>query len=57
MFQETLIVWSESDSCDLALSFQEKSGCEEIWAKICEAQGRDPEVRIQVWPVYGHKIQ
>uniref|UniRef100_A0A1I7XKX4 SMK-1 domain-containing protein n=1 Tax=Heterorhabditis bacteriophora TaxID=37862 RepID=A0A1I7XKX4_HETBA len=39
---ETLIVWSESDTCDLALSFQEKSGCEEIWAKICEVQGRDP---------------
>ncbi|PIO72395.1 hypothetical protein TELCIR_05684 [Teladorsagia circumcincta] len=42
LFQETLIVWSESDTCDLALSFQEKSGCEEIWAKICEVQGRDP---------------
>uniref|UniRef100_A0A0K0DI64 SMK-1 domain-containing protein n=1 Tax=Angiostrongylus cantonensis TaxID=6313 RepID=A0A0K0DI64_ANGCA len=41
-FKETLIVWSESDTCDLALSFQEKSGCEEIWAKICEVQGRDP---------------
>ncbi|VDM61188.1 unnamed protein product [Angiostrongylus costaricensis] len=41
-FEETLIVWSESDTCDLALSFQEKSGCEEIWAKICEVQGRDP---------------
>ncbi|CAD6197065.1 unnamed protein product [Caenorhabditis auriculariae] len=40
--QETLIVWSESDTCDLALSFQDKSGCEEIWAKICEVQGRDP---------------
>ncbi|CAI4225101.1 unnamed protein product [Auanema sp. JU1783] len=40
--QETLIVWSESETCDLALSFQEKSGCEEIWAKICEVQGRDP---------------
>lgn len=35
-------MWSESDTCDLALSFQEKSGCEEIWAKICEVQGRDP---------------
>lgn len=27
---------------DLALSFQEKSGCEELWQKICEVQGRDP---------------
>ncbi|CAJ0573094.1 unnamed protein product, partial [Mesorhabditis spiculigera] len=41
--QETLIVWSESENCDLALSFQEKTGCEEIWAKICEVQGRDPD--------------
>ncbi|PIO58698.1 hypothetical protein TELCIR_19863 [Teladorsagia circumcincta] len=53
---ETLIVWSESDTCDLALSFQEKSGCEEIWAKICEKdkrlmkelfdQLRDPETTV-----------
>lgn len=35
-FQETLIVWSEDDSCDLALSFQEKLGCDEVWGKICE---------------------
>jgi len=33
--QETLIVWSESDNFDLALSFQEKAGCDEIWEKIC----------------------
>jgi protein phosphatase-4 regulatory subunit 3 len=34
--QETLIVWAESDTCDLALSFQAKAGCDEIWSKICE---------------------
>ena len=34
--QETLIVWSESENTDLALSFQEKAGCDEIWEKICE---------------------
>lgn len=34
-FQETLIVWSEADNYDLALSFQEKAGCDEIWEKIC----------------------
>jgi len=34
--QETLIVWSETESSDLALSFQEKAGCDEIWEKICE---------------------
>jgi protein phosphatase-4 regulatory subunit 3 len=39
--QGTLIVWSENDVCDLALSFQEKSGCAAIWDKICQIQGRD----------------
>lgn len=38
MFQETLIVWSEDDTCDLALSFQEKPGCDDIWQKICKVQ-------------------
>uniref|UniRef100_A0A915CWL2 Serine/threonine-protein phosphatase 4 regulatory subunit 3-like central domain-containing protein n=1 Tax=Ditylenchus dipsaci TaxID=166011 RepID=A0A915CWL2_9BILA len=41
--QGTLIVWSESDTCDLALSFQEKAGCTEIWDKICRIQGKDPD--------------
>lgn len=45
-FQETLIVWSEGDNYDLALSFQEKAGCDEIWTKICEVQGKDPSVDI-----------
>jgi len=44
--QETLIVWSEGDHYDLALSFQEKAGCDEIWAKICQVQGKDPSVDI-----------
>ncbi|XP_067901000.1 serine/threonine-protein phosphatase 4 regulatory subunit 3-B isoform X5 [Heterodontus francisci] len=34
--QDTLIVWSEADNYDLALSFQEKAGCDEIWEKICQ---------------------
>ena len=34
--QETLIVWSEGDNCDYALSFQEKKGCDEVWEKICQ---------------------
>jgi len=38
--QETLIVWSEGDNFDLALSFQEKAGCDEIWEKICSVQGK-----------------
>ncbi|XP_078727986.1 serine/threonine-protein phosphatase 4 regulatory subunit 3-like isoform X1 [Lampetra fluviatilis] len=44
--QDTLIVWSEADNIDLALSFQEKAGCDEIWEKICEVQGKDPSVDI-----------
>ena len=40
--QDTLIVWSEGENYDLALSFQERVGCEEIWAKICQVQGKDP---------------
>ncbi|KAG1696498.1 Serine/threonine-protein phosphatase 4 regulatory subunit 3 [Nymphon striatum] len=44
--QETLIVWSEGENYDLALSFQEKAGCDEIWEKICEVQGKDPSVEI-----------
>ncbi|CAD5223716.1 unnamed protein product [Bursaphelenchus okinawaensis] len=41
--QGTLIVWSESESCDLALSFQEKNGCTAIWDRICQIQGKDPD--------------
>ena len=37
--QDTLIVWSEGDNFDLALSFQEKAGCDEIWEKICQVSG------------------
>ena len=46
--QGTLIVWSETDTIDLALSFQEKTGCSELWEKICRIQGRDPEVETEV---------
>ncbi|ESO04595.1 hypothetical protein HELRODRAFT_111611, partial [Helobdella robusta] len=44
--QETLIVWSEADNYDYALSFQNKAGCDEIWAQICQVQGKDPSVDI-----------
>ncbi|KAG8192298.1 hypothetical protein JTE90_002121 [Oedothorax gibbosus] len=52
--QETLIVWSEGENFDLALSFQEKAGCDEIWEKICQVssrsllnvQGKDQSVDI-----------
>ncbi|XP_022110005.1 serine/threonine-protein phosphatase 4 regulatory subunit 3A-like isoform X2 [Acanthaster planci] len=44
--QETLIVWSENDNYDLALSFQEKAGCDEVWEIICQIQGKDPSVDV-----------
>ncbi|RUS19445.1 component of IIS longevity pathway SMK-1-domain-containing protein [Endogone sp. FLAS-F59071] len=42
--QETLIVWTEENNVDLALSFQEPEGCAEIWAHICEVQKDGPPV-------------
>ncbi|OQR68603.1 serine/threonine-protein phosphatase 4 regulatory subunit 3-like [Tropilaelaps mercedesae] len=44
--QGTLIVWSEGDNYDLALSFQERAGCDDIWKTICQIQGRDPSLDI-----------
>ena len=38
--QETLIVWTEPDGTELALSFQDINGCNEIWDSIQEAQKR-----------------
>ena len=34
--QETLIVWTEDEAMDLALSFQEKATCDDLWTKICD---------------------
>ena len=33
-----MIVWMEDDSYDLALSFQDKAGCDDLWTKICEVR-------------------
>lgn len=35
---ETLIVWTEPDGVDYALSFQEAEGCAEVWNFISEVQ-------------------
>ncbi|KIO16917.1 hypothetical protein M407DRAFT_230281 [Tulasnella calospora MUT 4182] len=37
-FLETLIVWTEPDGTDYALSFQDVDGCAEIWDFIIEVQ-------------------
>ena len=41
---ETIITWSDVDTGhDLALSFQESQGCEEVWEHITASQNRDAE--------------
>jgi protein phosphatase-4 regulatory subunit 3 len=36
--QDTLIVWTEPDGADYALSFQDAEGCAEVWNFIIEVQ-------------------
>ncbi|KAI3614734.1 hypothetical protein CBS9595_004005 [Malassezia furfur] len=36
--QDTLVVWTEPDGSDLALSFQEPEGCNEVWDFLTEVQ-------------------
>lgn len=38
--QDTLIVWTESNGVDMALSFQEAEGCHSIWEFVNEVQNR-----------------
>lgn len=38
--QDTLIVWTETNGVDMALSFQEAEGCASIWEFVSEVQGR-----------------
>lgn len=38
--QETLIVWTESNGVDMALSFQEADGCAMIWDFVSDIQSR-----------------
>lgn len=35
---DTLIVWTEPDGVDYALSFQDPEGCSEVWNFITEVQ-------------------
>lgn len=36
--EDSMITWSEDEKCEIAISFQEKQGCEEVWNKIAEIQ-------------------
>lgn len=38
--QDTLIVWTETNGTDMALSFQEAEGCASIWDFVSEVQGK-----------------
>ena len=38
--QDTLIVWTETNGVDMALSFQEAEGCASIWDFVSEVQGK-----------------
>lgn len=46
--QETLVVWTEPDGSDLALSFEEKQACEKLWSEICKIHGRDPDCDVTI---------
>lgn len=38
--QATLVVWTEPDGTDMALSFATPHGCLEIWSFLCDVQNR-----------------
>lgn len=38
--EDTLIVWTETDGTDFALSFQDIQGCLDIWENINDLQRR-----------------
>ncbi|KAJ3117031.1 Platinum sensitivity protein, partial [Physocladia obscura] len=38
--QDTLVVWTEEDGTDMALSFQEQEGCEDLWRAIREIKAK-----------------
>ncbi|KAJ7167672.1 component of IIS longevity pathway SMK-1-domain-containing protein [Mycena filopes] len=55
--QETLIVWTEPNGADYALSFQDPEGCSEVWNFICDVQqhltGSDEHALISSSPTIG----
>ncbi|KAJ6458623.1 component of IIS longevity pathway SMK-1-domain-containing protein [Mycena vitilis] len=55
--QETLIVWTEPNGADYALSFQDPEGCSEVWNFIVEVQqhitNSDEPALISSSPVIG----
>src|SRR5687768_8885660 len=37
-----MIVWTEEEDLELALSFDDPKSCDEFWTQICHARGKDP---------------
>ncbi|KAF4601338.1 Platinum sensitivity protein [Pleurotus pulmonarius] len=55
--QDTLIVWTEPDGVDYALSFQDPEGCSEVWNFILEVQrhlNREPGLVGSSSPTHGN---
>ncbi|KAI0340888.1 DUF625-domain-containing protein [Trametopsis cervina] len=51
--QDTLIVWTEPDGVDYALSFQEPEGCAEVWNFIQEVQRHMSTFGLSSSPMIG----
>ncbi|TFK43836.1 component of IIS longevity pathway SMK-1-domain-containing protein [Crucibulum laeve] len=55
--QDTLIVWTEPDGVDYALSFQDPEGCSEVWNFILEVQRHmnsgDEPTNVSSSPILG----
>ncbi|KAF8165663.1 component of IIS longevity pathway SMK-1-domain-containing protein [Crassisporium funariophilum] len=55
--QDTLIVWTEPDGVDYALSFQDPEGCAEVWNFILEVQrhmnNSDDQTNVPSSPLLG----
>ncbi|KAJ7246580.1 component of IIS longevity pathway SMK-1-domain-containing protein [Mycena haematopus] len=54
--QETLIVWTEPNGADYALSFQDPEGCSEVWNFICDVQqhiSSDEHTLVSSSPIIG----
>ncbi|KAI0686628.1 component of IIS longevity pathway SMK-1-domain-containing protein [Earliella scabrosa] len=58
VYQQTLIVWTEPDGVDYALSFQDPEGCAEVWHFIEEVQRHmNAGAGDMALPIRGEAIQ
>lgn len=57
MRKDTLIVWTEPDGTDMALSFETPEGCHKVWDIINEVQGAAMAQKLVTAPDRSHKSQ